>query len=281
MPYRHQIEREIDAVPALPGASAEALQLVQRPDVSVAELTKAIAFDPGLTANVLRLANSAYYGKGRSIGSLQEATVRLGMRCVEQLVVTAAVTPYARNPLQGYDLPAGDLLRHSTLTAVVALELAEAIRKTPPPRAFTAALLHDLGKIVLGTFVKVDAAPILQLVAQEKKRFHDAEREVLGIDHAEAGALLLQRWSLPLEIVDAVRWHHDPGLCSETSLILDLVHAADAVSMSSGVGAGVDGLSYRLSEAVGARLSLRETMIEGVMSRAFTKWSDLCATIAF
>jgi putative nucleotidyltransferase with HDIG domain len=251
----------------MPSAAAQVIQLVQDPSASIASLRRAIELDPGLTSNVLRLANSAYLGSPRSVRSVRDALVRLGTNRVFQLVIAAAVAPVAQQTVRGYDLPPGALWHHSVAVAVGTTELAAAAGRRPPDHAFTAGLLHDIGKIVLGTFLEVDAAPIMQLAFEEHLSFELAEQRILGIHHAELGARVLEGWHLPPPIVEVVRWHHQPESYPGDTLVVDLVHMADALALVSGIGAGSDGLNYRPSAAVLSRLRVTTAVAEGVVCR--------------
>ncbi|NQT93412.1 MAG: HDOD domain-containing protein, partial [Lentisphaerae bacterium] len=181
MSSRDEILAKVHSVPALPMAATKVISLLQDPDVGVSEVMKVIEFDPGLTSNVLRLANSAYFGGNREIVSLRDAGVRLGTNQVFQMVMTSSVSQVAAQPVRGYSLPAGELLEHSIAVAIGAEQLAEALGRKPPGHTFTTGLLHDLGKIVLGTFVEVDVAPILEMAFQNQVSFEVAEQHVLGI----------------------------------------------------------------------------------------------------
>jgi putative nucleotidyltransferase with HDIG domain len=244
-----------------------ALQLLQDPDSSIQDVMLAIEFDPGLTSNVLRLANSAYFAAPRRIESLRDAVMRLGMNRIFQLVLTSAALPLVRQPIRGYDLCAGDLLEHSMAVALGVEELSREVNRPIPGYAFTAGLLHDVGKIILGTFIEVDPAPIHELAFKDNLPFDVAEERCLGINHAEAGALLLSTWNLPESLIEAVRHHHRPDNVIGDSLVADLVHVADVIALESGLGSGSDGLQYSTSSGAHDRLGLRNAAVEAVACR--------------
>ena len=275
MSTREEIISTIHSVPAMPTVAVKVSQMLQDSEIDVSEVVKVIEYDPGLSANVLRLANSAYFAGPKSIGSIKQAIIRLGMNKIQQLLVTSAVAPIAKQAVKGYDLSPGDLWEHSIATAIGAEELAAALKKEAPDYAFTAALLHDIGKVVLGTFVEIDAGPIMELAFKEGLSFESAEQKVLGIDHAEVGALLLQHWNLPNSVVDAVRWHQQPDNHEGEKTIVDLVHVADALSMLGGLGTGSDGLHYRISETVVKRLGLTIHMAEAVVCKILPHIEEL------
>jgi putative nucleotidyltransferase with HDIG domain len=275
MSLREQILEQTRAVPALPSSATRILAMIQDPDASMSDIMDIIAVDPGLTTDFLRLANSAYFAGPRRISSLRDAGVLLGTARIQQLVIASAVFPLVMPPLKGYDLPPGELLDHMVAVAIGAEELAKALQRAAPPWTFTAGLLHDIGKIVLGTFVEVDCQPIVQLAFQQGVSFEEAERQVLGVDHAEVGADLLAQWQFPEDIVQVVRWHHQPEQMPGDPLVADLVHAADTLSVECGQATGVDGLNYRSSPGTVERLHLRTRVCEAVTCRMLTELQTL------
>jgi len=259
---RDAILAQVRSIPSLPTAATRVIGLLRDPDVEVNDLLHAIEYDPGLTSNVLRLANSAYFAGPRSIGSLREAIVRLGMNRLFQLVVTTAITPFGRTEVKGYDLSPGQLLEHAVATAIGAEELANQLGRKAPGETFTAALLHDLGKIVLGTYVEADAQAITGLAFKEGMPFDQAEARILGIDHAETGAILLEQWGLPASIIGVVRWHHDPSHYEGDRLLYDLVYVANHLCLECGIGSGMDGINRRPVADVYLRLGMNEQIAE-------------------
>ncbi|HUX06026.1 MAG TPA: HDOD domain-containing protein [Acidobacteriota bacterium] len=267
MSLREVIISTTRRVPAIPTAAARVSTLLQNRDVKISTLSRAIEHDPALAANVLRMANSVYFSGPRTVGSIKEAIMRLGTSRVSGLTLASAIAPLAGVAIKGYDLKPGDLWQHSVSAAVCVDQLIETLALEAPDYTFTAALLHDIGKIVLGTFVDVDAALIMDLAFKEGVSFEEAEMRVLGISHPEVGAILLESWNLPKFVVDAVRWHQQPDEYEGDTeqMIIDLVHAADALSMVGGIGTGSDGLNYRVSKLVAERLGLNNAIAETVV----------------
>lgn len=275
MSRRDDILAKVRTIPALPTAATRMMVLLRDPDVDINEIIRTIEYDPGLTSNVLRLANSAYFGSPRTITSLREAIVRLGLNRIFQLVITSAILPVARKAVKGYDLPPGKLLEHSVAVAIGAEELARQLEHKVPTAAFTAGLLHDLGKVILGTFMEVDGTAIVAVAYQNRISFEIAEAQVLGIDHPETGAALLERWNLPTTLVEVVRWHHKPESFQGDTLLIDLVHIADHISLETGIGAGIDGLNYAPSPLVLSRLPFTPAVAETVACRMVSGIDEL------
>jgi putative nucleotidyltransferase with HDIG domain len=273
---RNNILAKVRSVPSIPSVVIKLRQYLSDPDVSFDELAKVIEFDPGLTANLLQLANSAYFGWSGRIKTVKEAITRLGTNRIFQMVLCMSVAPLVRKPVKGYDMESNGLWQHSVATAICAEQLARIKKITSAEEAFTAGLLHDMGKILLGTFVEVDDEPIKALVESEGLSFNEAERRVLGIDHAEAAAELLQYWKLPSNVVAAARWHHDPaGAPDEHRMIVDLVHVADILCIRMGWGIGADGPLYCLNEEAEERLGIDGSMEDIVTDKVGAAIDDL------
>ncbi len=258
MSRRDEILSLVDTVPSLPAVVCQLQEYLDDPEVNFDQLSRVIECDPGLTANVLQLANSAYFGWQGGIGSVRDAISRLGTKRIFQMVLCMSVAPMVRKPIKGYDLDSDSLWQHSVAVAICAEKIAAKRRPDVQPHAFTAGLLHDVGKVLLGTFVDVDDAPIKELVELDNLTFNEAERMVLGVDHAEVGAHLLEKWNLPQNVATVTRWHHEPArLEGDQRDLVDLIHVSDVICLDCGWGLGSDGLQYRLDEDAAARLDLK------------------------
>ncbi len=266
MSRREEIIQKAFAIPQMPMPVQKVLAYIGNPDADLRQLAKIIEYDPGLTVNVLRMANSAFFGGSGKVASVREALARLGLNRVYQLVIASGVAPMTRYEIKGYGLPPGGLLEHSVAVATASETLARELNLTAPPHTFTAGLLVNIGKTVMGSFLEVDAGPILELAHQRQIPFEKAEEEVLGINHAELGAILLERWSIPVPIVNVVRYRLRPDDCPEPDLALDLVHVGDVIAKMTGIGMGIDGMQYAPSQAVFARLDISPLQMENVMA---------------
>ncbi|MBW2434995.1 MAG: HDOD domain-containing protein [Deltaproteobacteria bacterium] len=265
-----KIAAAIQSFPGMPGTAVKLLGLIDDPSMRVSQIEEILRHDPGLTANVLRLANSAYFGIPSKIGSIRQAVILLGLKRLIQMVIAACVSAIMDRSVPGYDLPPGELWRHSIAVSVAAEGLVKELKIEASEEIFTAALLHDVGKLVLGVYVKDDFNEIARAVS-EGASFEAAETMVLGTNHADVGAKILTRWSLPAEIVNAVQWHHDPESLEHTSFMLDVVHVANVMSLLIGIGIGRDGLQHQPSVAVSERLGLEPCVLEKVASQT-TQW---------
>jgi putative nucleotidyltransferase with HDIG domain len=254
-----RIMNRVKAFPGMPTTAAKLMPLLRDPDSSLARIEDLIKYDPGLTANLLKLTNSAYFGLPSRISSVRQAILVLGRRRLLQLATTICLSGLMTKSVPGYDLPQGGLWRHSVAVAVAADQLVRHLKIPQGDEAFTAALLHDIGKLILGEYVREDLPSIQQMVAKGIS-FDVAEYMVLGTNHAEIGARILESWSMPSELVHAVGWHHDPDQCEASCLISDLVHVANISvrGVNAGEGDGSDPaleVSFKAADRLGLRLS--------------------------
>ena len=272
MSYPKKIEKRIREFPDMPALCKNVLQSLEDPEVDFSHLEKLIQYDPGLTSNVLRLANSAYFGAAGTVHSLRVALMRLGTRRITELVTAIMVSPMMLQTLSGYDLRAEDLLKHSVWVAVSSEEMARLLGYRDVKMLFTAGLLHDMGKIILDPYVEQKRDDLLEESGQS---FHLRERDLFGMSHARAGALVLDKWNIPGEITAAAQWHHDPESAPEHEEQVNIVHLSDILGYSEGIGTGIDGMRYRVSPEAQKRLGLGKADIEYVASNTLDKMNEL------
>jgi len=268
MKCRVEILKNVDSVPPIPVVAMRIVELIGDPEVSLDQLGETIKYDPALTAKVLRLANSAYFASSRSVATIKEALVRLGISRVARLVITSSVQPVISGSLDGYGLEAGELWRHSLAAGLAAGFINEKLGSGSNCEVvFTAGLLHDIGKLVIGSYIDRYFKLIQEKTDREEIAFVTAEKAVLGIDHTELGAAVLAKWGFPAELVTVAKWHHQPGRADEHRDLVDLVHLADVISMMMGIGIGFDGLQYIPSADSMSRLGLKTESLELVACR--------------
>lgn len=255
--------RAVPDLPALPSACLAVLKETGASSATATSVAAPILSDQGLSARVLRLANSAYYGLSREVVKVQDAVVILGFRTVRSLVMVAGTYPLLKRRLDGYAMDAEDLWRHSAAVAVAASVLARQTERLSPDEAFCYGLLHDIGKLPLAEVVNGQLPALLRRV-ETGIPFDRAERETFGFDHADVGGHLAARWNLPREFVNTARYHHRPDEAPETSPAVDVVHVAVALSLQLGYGLGADGLGYTLCPNALQRLDLSADAMERI-----------------
>jgi len=268
------IFEELNSVPNFPETAFRALRMLENENVNFQDLAKVIRYDATITANFLKLVNSAYFGLRRKVESLPQAFALLGLNQIRFFLIAACAGQYLNKPRRGYNLSPYEVWLHSLGCGVFAELLCERIKIAQADHVFTAALLHDIGKIVLDMFVGGELEVIKELVKEEKLSFMEAEIMVLGTDHAVVGAELLRRWGFPQEIIFAVRAHHDEDLMlqSRTSATVAL---ANVLVNLLGIGMGTDGLSYRIPPTLLKTVGIKDRELFNIITEGFVRFQNL------
>ena len=252
---------QVKSFPGMPATAAKLMKMLEDTESTAAQIEEVLRYDAGLTANILKLTNSAYFGIPSKVSSVKQAITMLGWKRLLQLVMTMCMSTVMKKPVAGYDLSQGELWRHSVAVSVAAEAVVKALKIPQAEEVFTAALLHDVGKLVLGGFVKDDIEQIEAMVIKGIP-FEVAEYIVIGTDHAEIGARILKKWDFPANLVNAVGWHHDPETCENYCTLSDIVHIADTIGLRIGFGRGQSGIEVEPSVSVTDRLGLEPVDIE-------------------
>lgn len=236
-------------------------QVLHDNNTKMSEVARLIELDSGLTANVLRWANSAFFGARMPAESVQAAVVRLGMNNIIQLSLRHSLSSVMKKSVPGYALAENELWRHNMAAALTVEVLGQTQGPPLHAGAFTAALLHDVGKVILGQHLSPAVyLQLRKLMEDEGLPCLEAERRLLETDHAVVGAALAGYWKFPAELVAAIEKHHDPEPKAEP--LLDLVIIANSVAKRIGLGAGSEPVLPG-AEAVLQRWGLNP---EGVMT---------------
>lgn len=276
MTVRDKIISGVSEIPTLPVVASRLTVMLRDREADIGELVDLVRYDPALTAGIIRLANSAVYGAEREISTLRDAVVRLGLEELHRYVTVTTLAPVLSRPVQSYQLGAGQLWRHSVAAALAAEAIEEALGEDERDGlSFTAALLHDVGKLVFDSLSDEYFSRIELEAERDLEPFDEAEKRILGIDHTEAGALVLEQWSFPEELVEVARWHHQPGSDSLNPRLIDIVHLADMTAMMMGVGLGRDALGYRASGDALGRVGLNRQGMDTVACRMIERLEEV------
>lgn len=261
-----RILKSITTLPAFPATGNKVAQLLSKPDYSVAEIANVIKLDPSITANILKMANSVYFGTRQKISTINDAVVHLGQKNLLRAIQTAGVSKYYKKGAGGYYDKATDLWEHSVAVALMSQIISKKITGEEDTTLYTAALLHDVGKIIMGEFVRDSLAKISALVSTQRVSFVEAEQFVIGINHAELGGKIAAYWNFPVEIREAISFHHRPDLLEKEEKMMPwIVYMADQACLMLGLGGGIDGLSYRAVDQVLKKFNLRMKDLETSM----------------
>jgi putative nucleotidyltransferase with HDIG domain len=243
----------IHRLPSLPSVVNELILALSDDALSVDKLAHGIEKDQALSARALRVANSPFYGMPKPVSSIHDAIVVLGFRAVSSLVTTAALTEFFKTPsLAWFDQ--STFWRHSLGTAVSARRLA-GLAGLDPETGFTAGLLHDIGRLMLVVCCARQYEAVVAWRNHEDAYFLDAEREVLGVTHAQAGEALARHWNFAPEIQVAVATHHVP-VAGPRASYADLAHVADILAHGLDLARDPYSTAMVLDESALARLRL-------------------------
>jgi len=271
-PDAHAVLDSMESLPVMPAVAARVLGFSDD-TASAAEVAHVLSGDPALTAALLKVANSAYYGFSRQLATVREAVLLLGFKQVRQVAVGASLISAwnrTRRIDDGFDL---DLFwGHTLAVAMMAETGARKFNAARPEEAFTAGMLHDIGVLALRKALPGEFGAVIELARRSGLSIWDAEMESLGFTHAELGAALAERWMLPARLIEAIRRHHEALVAPSVDGLAGVVSFADRVADFHGIHAGY------LRAAPAARLrSLPEELetleiasggIEAVVARA-------------
>lgn len=269
-----QIVVKVDELPSLPHIVVRVMELTEDPDSTAFDINEVINQDQNMTAQVLRMANSVYYGYSRRIATVTDAIVLIGFNAVRSIVLAASVSKILKKELSGYVMGEGELWRHSQGAAVFARLLAKKSKFRSVELAYTATLLHDIGKLVLNSYLSESYQEVLKIVNEEKLPFNEVEDKIFGFNHATVGGKVAEKWNLPNDLVEAIAYHHHPEQAEMNPQLTAIVHIADAVALQMGMGMGIDGLMYPFSKDAMDLLQVSENDIESMMAEVVDLFID-------
>lgn len=242
-------------LPTFPKVVQSALAVLSDPNYQVSDLIEILKYDPAVTANLLKVVNSAHFGLRQKVSDLASALPLLGAEKIREVLLASASMPYLIKPVSGYSLGGNGLWAHSMASALAAEALTSKCKFPEGSKLFTAALLHDIGKIAMNLYVGEKAGAIYNVAREDGISFAEAEWRILGADHAIIGSELLKHWDFPHDVVRAVRNHHDPDLYIQDDLSAMLA-LANILVVQLGIGVGAGEFRYRVHPELLSRLSL-------------------------
>jgi putative nucleotidyltransferase with HDIG domain len=269
-----QLVSKADSLGPLPPTVPKLAAVVGRTDSTVDDVVAVIQYDQGLTVDILKFANSAFSASNRTIATIRDAVLRLGgARILEQVMARHLTTGMAA-PLEAYGYIERELWRHSVAAACAAEVLGGLTRVRLDGLAFTAALLHDIGKLVLGRMAPaVYGERVWSIVSEQKQTCEQAEHEVFGFTHADVGAAMARAWGLPDALAAAICDHHRadaaPGTLTATIMV------ANTIARLIGEGVGNEGMSFAVPGGIVESLGLTKESIEKLCSQTAGKFAEV------
>lgn len=224
-------------VSTLPEVTIRILDIVQDPQSTAKDLHQIVCNDPALSARVLRVVNSAFYGLPGQIGNLDRAIMLLGLNAVKNIAIAASLTKmFTAGSTVCDDFSGKDLWTHSVAVGASNKLITNAIGLSLPDEAFLAGLIHDLGQVAV---LQCYAKEIHEIVAQVKAGvpYHQAEESILGTTHQEIGAALAAKWKFPRSFQYVTGYHHNPmNLAKENRLLAVVTYISDIICANNGLG---------------------------------------------
>ena len=230
---KSKILRGLVELPPMPNIILKAREIMEDPGSSLKDLAAVVEHDQAIVARVLALANSAYYGLSGLVSSIQHASILLGQKTLGELITIAASSKLLSKPLKGYMLHPGDLWKHSLAVALGSKIIAEKINTDCIEDAFIAGLLHDAGKIILDPYIVERKKAFKKALENGQPKFIQAEKEILGFDHAEVMSRAVRFWRYPENQSTAIRYHHYPSRADDSEMAF-IIHLADFIAKEAG-----------------------------------------------
>jgi len=271
----------VSELAAFPQTALKVTSILSSGQGSAAEIEQVARNDEALSMAILRWANSVRYGHPGRTFTLREGIARLGSSVLLKIVLEQKTAGMFASAGTAYDLQRGALWRSAVGGAIAAESIARSACFDSPDLAFLCALLRDIGKLALDAHFGPEYMGLVVRHTRPDRTFVEAEREAFGFDHAGLGAELAARWNLPDRIAGAIRFHHDPPASAPAhDVLVDIVHAADIISLWAGLAIGCDGMQYKLAQHVRIGLALDRAAAEQLVAGMWDKLRETEAVMA-
>ncbi|MCW7492403.1 HDOD domain-containing protein [Leptospira sp. 2 VSF19] len=258
-----EVLQDVNKLPAISSVVSKVLEKLQKPDVNIADLAQEISKDPAITANVIKLSNSAYYRASKPIRTVQEALMTLGIKTVKEIVLLTAAKGILSQDLNSYQLEAAQLWTSSLLVAELSSKIVQHKKlKIDKDLAFTSGLLCSVGKIVLAQFFSPVMMQIKTDLKDNQEPFPNLEKKYFGYTHMEVSENLLKRWNFPQELTDVVANYLTPENSKSNPILTSVVHIASILIVVSGIGIDIGGESVPISPFALSQTGVTEADIE-------------------
>ncbi|BBA71005.1 HDOD domain-containing protein [Geobacter sulfurreducens] len=242
-------------------------EAINHPRSSIDDVARIIIDDQGLTARILKLANSPMFGFFSKVDSISKAVTIIGTQQLRDLALAASVMDVFKDiPRELMDMVL--FWRHSIACGIVARNLAIYLRESNVERFFVAGILHDVGQLVMCTAIPEKVSEVLARNRLESRFLDATERDALGFDHAALGGALLRAWKIPATINEPVAYHHEPGKAEHFSLEVSIIHLADIICQALGYGASGEGGVPLLDPAAWDRLGVPVSILTTIVKQS-------------
>jgi HD-like signal output (HDOD) protein len=266
----------IDRLVSLPEVSIKINHLLTQGNYSSSSLADIIAHDSDISARLLRLVNSSFYGLPSKIDTIQRAVTVAGANEVRNLVMaTTAMRTFTGIPAELVDME--EFWRHAVTTGVLAQAISECCHTLHSERLFVAGMLHDLGRLVIYLTLPDKAKEILYITGGDEWILADTEQEILGFSHMEVGAELFKAWRLPEGFQSIARYHHQPQLASDHQHDVAIVHIALAIARGQMIGFSIDEMLWAIAPSAWETTGLSADTLSPLLPDMLQKSEDAIA----
>ncbi len=268
-----QLVQQLNSLPMIPSVIVKVNEQASNPQTSAIDLARTIMGDQALTARLLRVVNSPFYGFPRNISTVTEAVTILGFNPVRNLLLSSSVVDLLTADETPEFSPTAHW-EHSVGTAVSASRIARYVRHEDQEEVFVSALLHDVGKLVLFHCAPKEYSAVRKMAQTEDIPVRTAEQRILGYTHEQVGRLLAERWKLPVRLSETVGYHHRPDLAQISKREAVIVHAADVFAHAMGFGVASDDAVPPLNQECWASLEFPATALDTMMAEIEERYQD-------
>jgi len=252
-------------LPSLPGAVIAILDVLNNPESSAQELSKALHYDQSIASRVLKLVNSAFFGFPRQIDTLSKAVTILGYTSIHNIILATTIFDTFNKGPQSRSLNRKRFWQHALGCGAAAQTIESKLSMRNAEEVFLAGVLHDIGKVILDVYLHDEYAEVLELAQKENLLLVEAEKKVLGATHADFGYWLAENWNLPYNLTAAIAYHHNPSKSKDHFIMASLVHIGDILTKALEIGHGGDDFIPAINRQAWTTLRLTPDFIESLI----------------
>jgi putative nucleotidyltransferase with HDIG domain len=242
-PEKTQLEKVMTDMRPIPQIVLKLIRMIQDDTYGMMDLAKEVRQEQVITAKIIRLCNTAFFQQKVKVDSIDRALAVLGEKRLLQLVISASMEDFFSKDSTGYSLCKGGLFNHAVGTALISERLAVITGRASSEVAYTAGLLHDIGKVALDQYMGLAYPLFYRKIQVGDDNLTSVESDVFGVTHTDIGGLLADRWSMPEQLVEVIKYHHDPGKASLSPELTHIVYFADLILSRFMVGHELDRLN--------------------------------------